>query len=607
MADYVNVLRLGIGGMISAADSTLIGETSYAMGINVAQKDGKICTRPGMVGILPDADDAGFRTGNIQGACFYNPSKGQSAQVFADDESSIMASIRGRRWMLKPRENATMTLQNVSGGFVGFEHGHLSYWYQAEVYAINQDGMGATWIFQPGADPILSKGYNTVSKEDSELANGATAGIYVHGRIAQVVSKRKILVGDIVHKSNLTDPSNVLKTTEQVYWATGAEFSPPSAMGNILGLSILPLQDTNHGHGSLMCWCEDGTFSLDLSRYPRSEWTNLPLTKHALLDSAARGPYAACEYNGDIIYRSRQGIASMRSAAATSRLLGNPNRPISIGVGNIFRQDREEFLQFASVSKLAREERLFATVSHHVDGDYRYAAAFMSLNFSPIDASGEPQAAWEGLWVPHPDLGDVVQFINGVFNGRERCYALTRDRYGLNHLVEVNASSEHDLLEDGTIAKIKCQLITRAIVGPADPLAAFTVASGTVFLRGIRDQVRVKISYRKEAGEPWTLSNEKVIGRDPENCLVPQGSVDYAMPMGFSHEQGKRFQFKIEWEGYLEIDAIRIKAAFGDPTDGQDSDAPDIHPSAVECGNVIEVLAEEVKDQTYLEDGNCTK
>lgn len=588
MATYVNVLRLGIGGMVSAADSSLLNELSYSLGINVAQKNGRITTRPGMVALEASQDDEGFRSLNIQGAIHYNPSKGQSAQVFAADESSIMACAGGRKFLIKPSTNGTMTIQNVSGGFVGFESAHIAYLYQAEIYAVVQDGMGATWIYQPGADPTISAGYNNVDKESSELANGATVGGYIHGRIFQVVNGRKILVGDIIHKDQLTDASNILKTTEQVYWATGAEFSPPSSMGNIVGAGILPLRDTRHGHaGSLMLFCEDGTFSLDLSQYPRSEWSNLPLTKHALLDSSARGPYASVAFDGDIIYRSRQGIHSLRSAAAPARQIGNPDRPVSTAVGNVFRQDREEFLKFASVSKLAREERIFSTIQYDVEGSYRTAQAVMSMNLSPIDAQGEAGAAWEGLWVPHPRIGSFVQLVNGVFNGRERCYALTRDCNGINRVSELNAASEKDILEGGETKRIPCTLVTRAIVGPQDPLANFTILSGTVFFRGIRDRVTARIYYRKKSGEPWKLSSEEEIGSDPENCLVPQGAIDYAMRMGFSSETGNRFQFKIEWEGYLEIDAIRVLCSFGDPTDGADNDPPKIHPADFECEGVI--------------------
>lgn len=575
MSDTINVLRLGIGGMKSATDPSLLDDLSFAFGVNTSLKDGRICTRPGFVALQAAEDDEGFRSLNFQGATYYNPALGDSALSFANDNSTIMLSAGGRKFRVKPVGSGKMIVENVSGGLVGKDSVHLCYLYQAESYLIAQDGMGPTWIYQPTAPPVLSKGYNYTDKEASELANGATVGGYVHGRVFQVVNGNQIVVGDIIHKDELTSPSNILKTTEQVYWATGAQFSPPSSMGAVVAAFVLPLQDTTHGHeGSLFLACESGTFSLDLSRYPRTSWSNLPLTRHALIGPSARGFYAVAPTDSDAFFRSRQGLHSFRSSAAPPRQLGNPQRPVSESVNNLFRTDRDEFLRFASVESLAREDRLFCTLGHRVSGSYRWAESIASLNFTPLDGQSGSSAAWDGLWTTPPRIGKVIQMVSGIFNGRERCYAITRDCNNRNQVVEVNAPSECDILEDGTRQKIACKLITRAIVSPRDPMATLTIVKGTVFLSGIQSHVKVRISYRNEANGEWKLANEEEIGRDPEDCMVPPRPMPYGMKMKLSGEAGRYFQFMVEWIGYLEVRGVRVKISDADPDSGEDDGPP---------------------------------
>lgn len=575
MPDAVNVFRLGIGGMVSAADSSLLEDTFFVEGINTAIVNGRVGTRPPMRSVIAQVPDDEFAIGNIQGACFYNPSKGQSAQSFSSDFSSILAVVQGRKFLVKPLVDGSMTVENVTNGFVGKSDAHIAYVYQAEVYAIVQDGLGPTWIYQPDKDAFLSKGYNTSDKDASELANGATVGGYIHGRIFQVVSGRSCLVGDIIHKANQTSPENILQTTEQVYWATGAQFSPPSSMGNVLCGAPLPLKNTQHGHGELMLHCEDGIFSLDISQYPRTNWVNLPLVKHVTLDSAARGPYALALYDGDQLYRSRQGIHSLRSQAATSGAVGDPDQSISAAINNLLHQDPESLLKFSSVSKLAREDRFFTTFSPVLEGSYRWSEGMFSLNFSPLDGRGLATPAWEGLWVPPAEVGGIVQLINGVFNGREQCFALCHNfNTGTNNLVEINSTGTVDQLPDGSTRKIECRLTSRAVVSVQDPLASFGITSAVLFLRNIKGAVKIKVYWRPDTDEEWVVCGDKELGCDSDDPFRSPQPLSYGMPLSLNKDSAKKAQFRVEWSGYLEVEALRLKTTNDDSRDGADEDEP---------------------------------
>lgn len=576
MSDPVNVLRLGIGGMISAADSSLLDDVYYVEGINVCFVNGRIGTRPPLQTIVARVEDDSFNQSNIQGACFYNPSKGQSALTFADDFSSIIVAAAGRKYILKPQNDGTYTVENLTNSFVGKSDAHIAYVYQAEIYAIVQDGIGPTWIYDSTNDASISTGYNTVDKDESKLANGATVGGYIHGRIFQVVSGRAVLVGDIIHKTDLTDPANILNTTEQVYWATGAQFSPPSSMGNVLCGAILPLKNTTHGHGELMCHCEDGIFSIDLSQYPRSNWVNLNLVKHVTLDSAARGPYALALYSGDQIYRSRQGVHSLKSQAAQGGPIGDPDQPVSAQINNLLRKDTDELLKFCSVSKLALEERLFCTIGHELQGSYRWGQGMVVNNFSPIDGEGLSAPAWEGIWVPPYEIGGIVQMVNGIFNGKEICYALCHNiDSGINYLVRVNSTGLDDYLPDGSYRKIECSVTTRSVVSTKDPLASFTINSAILFLRNITGQVTVSVFWRPDTNKEWIPCGTKEFlcdESDPFRSLQP---LSFGMPIKIDGSSARKAQFRVDWTGYMEIDALRILTSSDDPRNGQEDGDPE--------------------------------
>ncbi len=421
MPDIVQAaLSFAAGGMNGALNSVNVPDTQYSRATNVQLINQRPTTRRG-VKVLPVEDVSecnavkDFENENFQGGMFYNPAKGLSVISFAIDASRLMASVGGKRYQIIPKEIqpglSSIVIDEITGIQSGNKDFHLAWWYQAENFAIVQDGQADTWIWDGFGNPIVSNGLNTVDKEDSELANGASVGAYIHGRIVQVVNSRQVIVGDIIHKTNLSTPENILDTTEQVYWATGSFFNPPSSMGNVVAAAILPLRDTQHGHGDLMLHCEDGVFSINLNVFPRTSWVETPLVKHVLLETGARGPYAIALYDGDQFFRSRHGLQSLRSARGESQLLGNPLNPISEEVEVFMNRDYESFVRFTSVSEWAVQRRLFVTVDPWIRGRFRGSRGIVSLNFAPI-ASAETQRSWEGLLTFPEEIESPIQMVN---------------------------------------------------------------------------------------------------------------------------------------------------------------------------------------------------
>jgi hypothetical protein len=574
-------LQFAAGGMNAALNPANVPDSMYSRGVNVQLIDQRPTTRQ-RVKVLPIQTESEqtknlFQCENFQGAMFYNPAKGQSQISFAQDGSRIMASVGGKRFEVIPKEiqpeNNSAIVTEVRGVQDGNKNLHTAWWYQAENYAIVQDGEAATWIWNGFQEPFVSEGMNLVDKEASELANAATVGAYVHGRIVQVINSRQVIVGDIIHKTNLTDSENILETKEQVYWATGSYFSPPSSMGNVIAAGILPLRDTQHGHGDLMLHCEDGIFSLNLNLFPRENWVNTPMVKHVLLETGARGPYALALYDGDQFFRSRHGLQSLRSARGESQLLGNPLNPISEEVEVWLNNDYESFVRFTSVAKWAVSRRLFMTVDPWVEGRFRGSRGVVSLNFAPV-SSAETNRAWEGLLTFPPEIANPIQMVNGVFNGRDRTYMFCHGEDKINRLVEFTQDLGSDILEDGSESRISCQLITKMLVG--DSLFNKNQHThATLYLANVKGLLDWGVWARTSECDNWTFWRQGQLCVQADDCC-DEDSCDFNdfCPKDFDLNLGaipvevkesRKIQFLFRWRGVTSIEGFKLNFSPGDP------------------------------------------
>lgn len=579
-------LQFVAGGMNAALNPSNVPDAQYARATNVELRNQRPTTRRG-VKVLPftgttAADQKNFQCENFQGATFYNPAKGQSQISFAKDDARIMCSVGGRRFEVLPKEvqprSNEVLVEEVTGVQRSDPNLHTAWWYQAENFVIVQDGQAPAWIWDGFDDPFQSEGMNTVDKEKSEIPNAGSVGTYAHGRIIQVINARQVIVGDIIHKANLTDSINILKTTEQEYWATGSSFGPPSAMGNILAIAILPLRDLQHGHADIMLHCEDGIFSLNINIYPRTGWVEQALTKHVLLETGARGAYAVALYDGDQFFRSRHGLQSLRSARGESQLLGNPLNPISEEIETFIEKDYEAYVGFTSVTKSAVARRLYMTVDPWVKGRFRGSRGVVSLNFAPV-GSAETNRAWEGLHTYPPQIESPIQIVNGVFNGRDRTYMFARGNDDKNRLVEFSQDLDNDILEDGTEERISCQLITKMLVGHS-LFSEKQHTQGTWYISGVRGLLDWGVWVRNSECDNWTYWRQGQECVQADDCcddtekkcnLNDFCARDIDLMLGEMPKDVKnsrKLQFLLRWKGVAAIEGLKIGFSVGDPSDG---------------------------------------
>lgn len=554
-------------------------------------------TRYGLVFHNLAGDVAGLNTLNIQGALFFNPAEGQGALSFSQDQPMIVASVGGRKFAIRfegEGVESKLTAEEITNGFLSDPQAHLVYWSQWENYALAQDGNGNCFIWDGAAPAFTSKGYDKTVRPSSEVPNAATVMAYAHGRGVAIVNERAALVSDLLNSRDLEGPGDVLKFTEQTYFATGQYFSPPSRMGTINAAATLSLKDTNHGHGSLMLHCERGIFSIDLNVYPRTAWSQTPMVREAYKGTAALGPYALAVFDGDQVFRSSVGVQGLRSARAESSLLGNPFQPLSDNVGVFFKPDVKPWLRFAVVTPWTRERRCFFTCQPIVHQRYRWHRGIVSINFDPVPGVQTP-AGWESVWTL-PGVG-VVQTLSGDIDKDDRFFALCRDYVGKNHVCEFRPELRgYDILPDGTRQRIRCQLITRR-VDANRPFTKKEFQAGSLYLKNIVGKVTVAVWVRAYGEYKWKLWKAGEVENKAANCWPGGEELEGEMTLGDLPDISKttRFiQFLIRWAGHCSLESLRLAYA----SNGADEDA--FEPKSLEV-MVCDVRVVDYSDFEYSE------
>lgn len=561
-----DVFLIGSRGMDSNADPRLLPTSQYAKGINLSLTGGKVSTRLRVIvhpitGLL-NQDDLG--TLNVQGACFYNPSRGQSFQGFGRDFSSIALAAAGRTFMLSPKQGASQgfNASEITTQVLRDPDWHLCQLLQAENYLIACQQPNNTWIYDGTNPPFESPGINVTDKEKSRLPNACSTGLYAHGRIHMVQNGRQVLVGDIIHKLNQTNAANILGTTEQVYWATGAWFSPPSDWDELVCMFVLPLQNTTHGHGEPMAGGPSGIMSLNTIVYPRSSWINTEMVKHVAIGAGPMGPYSALPIvDGDVFFRSRFGIQTLRSAATQGRALGGPMRQVGEEVNCWLDRDAQSLLRYSSLGKMERLRKIKATTSPWVNGRRWGHRGIVSLHLLP-NGTRDLRPAWEGMDTFPDEVKYPVMLVNADFERVQRTFAFCYGTDGILRLAELTGESGDDLLSDGTRERIPAVLVTPQFTAGV-PAIDKTFDSATLLFGEVTGRLDYTLACRTSKNPDWRKMGdgrievtENCCSRPFERYLPGVGDNTFQFPSEYS--SGSWVQFRVSWLGQASLTGVRI-------------------------------------------------
>ncbi len=372
--------------------------------------------------------------------------------------------------------------------------------FQAENYAIILGGQEHTMIWDGKAMRL----------SDVQEVPSGFLGAYGWGRIWIVLpDRRRFVAGDIVFGPSGT-PQNgfrdaVLKFTENTFLNEGGSFGVPYNAGPITAMQFLATQDTSLGIGVLLVGTTNMVFSVNAPT-DRTTWKDLtyPIQTVSLIDYGPRGPRSTISINGDMWYRSEDGV---RSFIVARRLFGSPgNTPMSREVDPILFEDTKRLLFYGSA--MLFDNKLFITVSPFMqEGGQIAHRGLVVVDFDLLSNMRTKQPpSWEGL-----NTGlNILQMGKARIQDDERGFfwvqgtdiELWEQLPGADEQVDDEFSTSSGGVVTIRRKSIECDLQTRA-ENYGFPLELKRLIMGELYLEDVADTVVINISYRPDQYCGW--------------------------------------------------------------------------------------------------------
>lgn len=465
----------------------------------------------------------------------------------------------------------TPLLDNNSNQIIKFETYpptlNFVYIFQAENYG----------IVLGGQEPTLIWDGKTLRISGSDEVPSGFVGAYGWGRIwITRPDRRTFIAGDIVFGPSGTAQNGfrdaILKFTENDFLNEGGSFGVPYNAGPITAMQFLATQDTSLGIGVLLVGTTNMVFSVN-APVDRTTWKNLtyPIQTVSLIDYGPFSPRATISVNGDMWYRSLDGL---RSFIVARRYFGTPgNTPMSHEMP-IFDSDSENLLVYGSA--MLFDNKLFVTISPFSDSNTEiHHRGLAVMNFDLVsDLRGKQPPAWEGVYTGL----DILQI--------GKCRILDNER-GFMWVAGATDIELWEMLTDGVadefstvaagITTINRQSIASMIQTRAEDYGAALelkrLIMAEIYVEDIADNVHFVLSYKPDQycnWLPWkSFDLCSIISKcqpDVMNCIFQSNARGYAArltipqpddvcnPMtGKPAREFHDCQFKLEWTGHCRI------------------------------------------------------
>lgn len=470
----------------------------------------------------------------------------------------------------------------------------LIYIFQAENYIIVLATQQKTIIFDGSS--ARQAGWN-------EIPSGVL-GAYGWGRIWICRADRRTFVaGDLVFGPSGTAALGfrdaILKFTENDFLNEGGAFGVPYNAGPITHMEFLTTIDNSLGIGVLLVGTSNMVFSVN-APVDRTTWKNLqyPIQTISLLDYGPEGPRFGASIDGDLWYRSSDGVRSFRTAQVHFRQPGNT--PLSREIAPILDYDSPNLLFFGSAVKF--DNRLLLTVSPFRSKTGIQHRGLACINYDLVsNLRTTLPPAWEGVWTGL----NILQISKCRIKNQERCFAFVRgDDLELWEILTKGYYDELNTETDGQVT------ITRnPIAGVAetrsdnhgDSTQLKSLRMGELYVDEIFDTVNLTIKWRPDQYPTWstwatiqlcasvsqctlkgpvgaTCSMWKVNSKQYAARIgIPQPSENCNSIAGIPLKQGFEFQYRLEWSGSCRIRMFKIHAdVVSQPMEGS-------CPAVVQC------------------------
>lgn len=332
-------------------------------------------------------------------------------------------------------------------------------------------------------------------------------------------------LGGFLSKSNVGNESDLLRFTETTYLAEGGALQIPSFMGRITAMIFMPIQDTSTGQGDLLVFCERGTASFAVSA-PREQWKATPAFQRVVFQSiGATGPSCLATDNGDVFFRSFDGLRSYRNARAEINSYGQV--PISAEMNSVLNFDTKSLL--SEVSAITFDNRLLFTASPTIN----YAglnpttatkqpvtfSKIIALDFTTLSTVGAKRSAsYDGMWGGL----NVLQLVGGLVNGKPEAFVFAYDftNERLNVLWRITTDAMFDYPLGAPAQRIQSILETRAY-SFGTPSEQKRMIRADFWLSDILGRVDVNVYWRPDQYPCWRAWHSFSRCATTETCINP--------------------------------------------------------------------------------------
>lgn len=541
-----------------------------ASAINRSMRGGINRTRPSIrqIAIKGNAEVVSqFQSGNFQGATPYSSIKYGSYD-------GLVCSIAGNIYFLNIVNNNAWIYSIASGNDPSLLH---TWFTQAEDWLYVQNGKQAPLAWSG----LQLSPATRLLPLNNQMPIG-TIMAYAHGRVWVSDRKNNIYASDIIYGNGFTETSNTQNFTEQNYWNEGGSFTPPSQLGNITGMYVMPYIGANtRGQGELVVLCENGAFTIDGS-ISRGQWIDTNIQRVALIGRGCVSPWSTCGVNNELLFRASDGW-SLFTNSQSEFVNSLSYRKLSREMSRWINEDTPWLRQFASAMFI--DNRAVCTVGPYTvtnktqgQGLHRPHRGMIVLDLDQMTSSSPDSGLnfrWDGLWTgPRP-----TQVLSAQIRGQKRGFIFSFDADGKNRLYEMTNASGDDFVENQS-KPIKSYFITKrydfSASGQSNKFYNKEINGGELWMGEIKSQCAASASFRADSYPCWEQIMRKIkVGcRECEkNLCSGEFSRDRYKRLKFTTPEGScsagsdklttigaEFQLLVELEGSLAIDRLRISS-----------------------------------------------
>lgn len=394
-----------------------------------------------------------------------------------------------------------------------------------------------------------------------------TAWAYSQGRMwTALPNGTSFVAGDIVGGSSGTLANQfkdaILYTMENTLLANGGTFSTPGNSGQIRALKPAPTLDVSLGQGPLQVFTTQCVFSCNAPT-DITTWASVtsPIVTQSLLGAGATSQDGTVQTNGDILFRSTDGIRSLTLARLD--FYKWPNTPISREVRRVIDSDDPTLLQYATSCLF--DNRILFGANPVANSNGVVFQQTVVINLDTISNLQEKSpSVWDGVWTNI----SVLKYVTGLFGNRTRCFAFVSDGTHIGLIEILPSASGQDIA--ATPGQTTWSFETNVFFNQNDQAGEWNLMrleDGEMYVTNILGKIFIQVDFRHDYDTQWRpwygFFVDNTTGDVPYKNRMGLGppTGDLGSTDGLQNRDGYDFQIRVTITGSCQFMGMKIKVS----------------------------------------------